>query len=99
MVNKKQIEKILKTVNDPELNISVVSIGLIYKITVDTQGNVTILMTLTSIGCPLFDLIAQDIREKVKTVKGVRSVSIDLTFEPVWTPDKMSKEAKAQLGL
>jgi len=98
MVTKSQIEKILDNISDPELGISIVQLGLIYNVDVDKKGNVEILMTLTTIGCPLFDLIANPIREKVKAVKGVKDVKINLTFEPPWTPDRMSKETKIQLG-
>lgn len=98
MVTKKQIEKILDSVMDPELGVSIVQLGLIYNVTVDKKGNVEILMTLTTIGCPLFDLISNPIREKVLAFKGVKDVEINLTFEPPWTPDRMSKEAKVQLG-
>ena len=98
MITKKQIEKALDTIPDPELGISIFQLGLIYKITLDTKGGVTILMTLTSVGCPLFDQIAGSVKEKIKKIKGVKSVDIDLTFEPPWTPDTMSKTAKMQLG-
>lgn len=98
MVTKKQIEAVLHTIPDPELGISVTDLGLIYGVEVDKKGNVGILMTLTSIGCPLFNLISDPIREKVKNVKGVGDVEINLTFDPPWTPDRMSKEAKMQLG-
>jgi metal-sulfur cluster biosynthetic enzyme len=99
MVTKGQIEKILDEVADPELGISVWKLGLIYNVEVDKKGKVEILMTLTTIGCPLLDLIAAPIRQKVAAVPGVKDVEINLTFEPPWTPDRMSKEAKIQLGL
>ena len=99
MVTKKQIQTVLDTIPDPELGISITDLGLIYAVEVDKKGNVEILMTLTTIGCPLFNLIADPIRQKVKAVKGVTNVEINLTFEPPWTPDKMSKAAKMQLGL
>jgi metal-sulfur cluster biosynthetic enzyme len=98
MVTKNQIEKVLDTVADPELGISVLQLGLIYNVEVDKTGNVQILMTLTTIGCPLLDLIANPIRQRVLATPGVKSVEINLTFEPPWTPDRISKEAKLQLG-
>jgi len=98
MVTKKQIEKILDTIADPELGVSIMQLGLIYNVDVDKKGIVEVLMTLTTIGCPLFDLIANPIREKVLAVKGVKNVEINLTFEPPWSPDRMSEEAKVQLG-
>ncbi len=100
MVTKKQIEKVLDTIPDPEIGVSIVALGLVYDIDVDPKsGRVRILMTLTSVGCPLFDQIAMPIREEVGKLAGVKKVDIDLTFEPVWSPEKMSKKAKVQLGL
>jgi metal-sulfur cluster biosynthetic enzyme len=98
MITKAQVEKVLDGVADPELGISIFQLGLIYDIQIK-EGDVRIVMTLTSIGCPLFDHIAGPIREKLGKVKGVKKIDIDLTFEPPWSPDTMSKEAKMQLGL
>jgi len=97
MITKKQIEKILDTIPDPELGISIWQLGLIYSIEI-TGNDVRIVMTLTSIGCPLFDHIAVPMREQLGKIKGIKKVDIDLTFEPPWSPDTMSKEAKMQLG-
>jgi len=100
MVTKKQIETVLKTIPDPELGISVWDLGLIYRIEIDnTTGFVTIVMTLTSIGCPLYNLIADPIKEKISKLTGVKKVLVELTFEPPWTVDTMSKSAKMQLGM
>ena len=99
MATKQQIEKILKTIPDPEIGVSLWDLGLIYEIGIDKKkGTVRILMTLTTIGCPLFDLIAGPIREEVGKLKGVKKIDIDLTFEQPWSMDRMSEEAKAQLG-
>lgn len=100
MVKKKDVENILKVIPDPEIGVSIRDLGLIYEIGIDKkEGSVRILMTLTTIGCPLFDLIAGPIREEVGKLTGVKRVDVELTFEPPWTMDRMSKEAKAQLGL
>lgn len=88
----------LKEVDDPELGISVVDLGLIYDVEADKKGKIEVLMTLTTMGCPLFELMEGPIKEKLGKIPGVESVSIDLTFDPPWTPDKMSKEAKVKLG-
>ncbi len=99
MPTKKRIETVLKTIPDPELGISIYDLGLIYGIDVDGKtGVVRILMTLTTIGCPLFDHIAGPIREKIGSLKGVKRVDVDLTFEPPWNLDRMSKEARIELG-
>lgn len=98
MITKKQIEKILDEIPDPEIGISIFALGLIYEVTVDRENNIHILMSLTSIGCPLFDQIEAPIREELGKLAGIGKIEIDLTFEPAWTPDRMSEEAKLQLG-
>jgi metal-sulfur cluster biosynthetic enzyme len=97
MITKKQVEAVLDTVPDPEIGISIVQLGLVYTVEVE-NNNVRIVMTLTSIGCPLFDQIQAPIREGLAKLDGLGKVDIDLTFEPAWSPDKMSDEAKMQLG-
>jgi len=98
MPTETQIIRALKKVLDPELQISIYDLGLIYNISIGKKGDVKILMTLTSIGCPLFSTIESDIEEKIKKVKGVKSVHIELTFEPAWNMDTMKIEAKEKLG-
>ena len=97
MVTKKQIEEVLKNIPDPEIGVSLWDLGLVYEVTVD-DGNVRILMTLTTIGCPLFDLIETPIRQEISKLEGVKTVDVELTFEPPWSMDRMSNEAKEQLG-
>lgn len=99
MIKKKEVEEVLKQIPDPEIGVSLWDLGLIYEISVDDKsGTVKILMTLTTVGCPLFDLIAGPIREEVGKFPGVKNVDVDLTFEPPWTTDRMSEDAKQQLG-
>ncbi len=95
--NKVTVQKALKSVLDPELNISIVDLGLVYNVEVKKEA-VKILMTLTTIGCPLFSLIEQDIYNKLHTM-GLSDVKITLTFDPPWTMEKMSETAKAKLGI
>ena len=99
MVTENDIVKILKTIPDPELNISVWDLGLIYDVKVGKKGDVLIVMTLTSQGCPLFSMMEEPIKRKVKKLKGVKSVTINLTFDPPWSMEKMSKKGKKELGL
>lgn len=101
MIKKADVIRILKSIPDPELNISIWDLGLVYGVAVDQKaGLVTVTMTLTSMGCPLFSLISGPIEEDVKAkVTGVRDVRVDLTFDPPWTTDKMSQEAKDRLGI
>ena len=98
-MTKSKIENVLKTIPDPEIGVSLADLGLIYNIDINKKtGKVEILMTLTTIGCPLFEQIAGLIRNAVRKLHGVKDVDVLLTFEPPWTPDRMSPEAKAQLG-
>jgi metal-sulfur cluster biosynthetic enzyme len=98
-LNKKLIIGKLTEVMDPELNISIVDLGLVYDTKI-TKNKVKIIMTLTTIGCPLFSLIETQIRDKIKEL-GVKDedISLDLTFDPPWSMEKMSKKAKAMLGI
>lgn len=98
MVTKKEIERILKNIPDPEIGVSLWDLGLIYDVTVRKDGHVRIFMTLTTIGCPLFSLIAGPIKEEVRKLPGVKQVDVELTFEPPWSVERMSEEAKKQLG-
>ncbi len=94
---KSIVMKKLKEVNDPELNVSIVDLGLIYDVALK-KNSVLITMTLTTIGCPLFSLIEQEIYNKLHTI-GLSDVKITLTFDPPWTMEKMSEKAKAKLGI
>ena len=99
MPTKQDVEKVLKEIPDPEIGVSILDLGLIYDITIDEKkGLVRILMTLTSIGCPLFDQIAIPIREGIGKLKGVKKVDVDLTFEPAWDTEKMSEITKKHHG-
>lgn len=98
MLSKKLLLNQLQNVPDPELGVSIVDLGLVYGVKADKKGNVIVLMTLTTMGCPLFELISEPIKSELKKIKGVKDVSVDLTFDPPWSPEKMSKEAKIKLG-
>lgn len=98
MITEKSIINKLKQVLDPELGISVVDLGLIYGVKISKTGNVVVDMTLTTIGCPLFDMMAEPIKEKIMSIKGVKNVKINLTFDPPWSMEKISKEARVMLG-
>ncbi|MBI5122237.1 metal-sulfur cluster assembly factor [Candidatus Roizmanbacteria bacterium] len=95
----KQIKNKLSEVMDPELNISIVDLGLVYE-TKLIKNKVKIIMTLTTIGCPLFSLIETQVKDKIKElgIKG-KDISLELTFDPPWTMEKMSRRAKAMLGI
>lgn len=94
---EEEVLRMLKTVFDPEIPVNVYDLGLIYKI--DIQDSIcTIDMTLTAPNCPAADFLVEDIRQKVSSVEGIKEVQVNLVFEPEWTKDMMSEEAKLELG-
>ncbi|RGN51212.1 MULTISPECIES: metal-sulfur cluster assembly factor [unclassified Bacteroides] len=95
---EENIVKMLKTVYDPEIPVNVYDLGLIYKIDVSDTGEAAIDMTLTAPNCPAADFIMEDVRQKIESVDGVKSATINLVFEPEWDKDMMSEEAKLELG-
>lgn len=95
---EENIVKMLKTVFDPEIPVDVYNLGLIYNIDVQDSGHVRIDMTLTAPSCPASEFLMEDIRMKVESVEGVKSLDIQLVFEPEWDKDMMSDEAKLELG-
>lgn len=96
-MEKKVIEALRKVI-DPELGVNIVDLGLVYKIKT-TDGKVYILMTLTSPGCPLSFVFEDLIRGALSKVRGVKDIKIELTFEPLWSPEKMTKEARLKVGI
>jgi len=98
MITKEAVLAKIKPVLDPELGISIVDLGLIYGVDISDDNVVTVRMTLTTIGCPLFSLIAEPIKSNIKELPEVKDVVVDLSFDPPWNPDKMSEDAKIQLG-
>ncbi|MFP4525552.1 MAG: SUF system Fe-S cluster assembly protein [Bacteroidales bacterium] len=94
-----KIMQVLKEVYDPEIPVNVYDLGLIYNIDVDDNNNVEIRMTLTAPNCPIADDILQEVHDKVKDIKEVQDVDVQLVFDPPWDKDMMSEEAKLELGL
>jgi len=96
---KTKVTEKLKKVNDPELNISLIDLGLIYKIEADRiKKTATITMTLTSIGCPLFDVMEKAIKDELADLK-LKKIKIILTFDPPWNINRMTKKGRVILGL
>ena len=93
------VRKALKQVKDPELNLNVIDIGLVYDIAVGSTGGVRITMTLTSPGCPSGAEIMGDIKRTAEELEGVTSAEVELVWEPYWTPEKMDPRVKAFLGM
>ena len=99
MVSKEDVLRVLKSVVDMELGVDVVNLGLIYELKVNNGKDVYIKMTLTTPLCPLANAIVADVYQKVKEIEGVENVDIELTFDPPWSPDRMSPEARKLLGM
>lgn len=100
MITKEIVLEYLKEVIDPELNINIVDLGLVYDIIINQEkGEVEVVMTLTSPGCPLSIVFEEWVPEAVKKIEGVKDVKINLVWEPAWNPDKISDETKEQLGI
>lgn len=96
---EEKIVQYLKTVYDPEIPVNVYDLGLIYKVDLQDDGMLLIDMTLTAPSCPAADFLIEDISQKMRSVEGVKDVKINLVFEPEWTKDMMSEEAKVELGM
>ena len=94
-----KIIKVIKTIYDPEIPVDIYELGLIYDIMINENFDVKIIMTLTSPNCPVAETLPVDVEEKVKTVEGVKSATVEITFEPAWNKELMSDEAKLELGM
>ncbi len=95
---EEKIVTMLRTVYDPEIPVDIYSLGLIYKIDLDDDGNLRIDMTLTAPNCPAANFLVEDARIKLESIEGIKSVDIRIVFEPEWNKDMMSDEAKLDLG-
>ena len=98
MILKDQVIAALKTVYDPEMPINIYELGLIYEVTVDAAGEAAIRMTLTAPNCPVAGSLPAEVARAVRAVPGVTGVTLDLTFDPPWSKDRMSEAAKLALG-
>ena len=95
---EKDVIDMIRTCYDPEIPVNIYELGLIYEVNINEEKDVNILMTLTSPSCPVAETLPPDVEEKVKSVDGVKSAKVDLTFEPSWDQSMMSEEAKLELG-
>ena len=94
-----KIVKVLKTIFDPEIPVDIYELGLIYDVFVNEDYDVKILMTLTTPNCPVAETLPLEVEEKVKSLKDVKDAEVEITFDPPWTQDLMSEEAKLELGM
>lgn len=97
MVTEEEVREQLKELMDPELDVNVVDLGLIYDIEV-IDDRIEILMTLTTPACPMAGVFDEMVRQEVAHFKGINEVEVEITFDPKWTPEKMSEEARDELG-
>lgn len=96
---EKEIVLTLKNIYDPEIPVNIYDLGLIYEIDYTPDGVANIRMTLTAPNCPMVDMLVEDVNQQVAKVKGVKSVNVILTFDPVWDKSMMSEEALLELNL
>jgi FeS assembly SUF system protein len=94
-----KILKVLKTIYDPEIPVDIYELGLIYDVLVNEDQEVKILMTLTTPNCPVAETLPLEVEDKVKSIKLVKDAEVEITFDPPWTQDLMSEEAKLELGM
>jgi len=97
VVTEEQVMNTLRTVIDPEIGINIVDLGLVYDVIIE-EAMITVTMTLTTPGCPMHGSITGWVENQVKALEPGYEVLVNLVWEPVWTPDKMSEEAKQELG-
>ncbi|WP_222165249.1 iron-sulfur cluster assembly protein [Edaphocola aurantiacus] len=95
---KDKIIEVLHTVHDPEIPVNIFELGLVYDISIDENNGVQITMTLTAPACPVAGDIIFEVQQKVEAIEEVKDVHVQLTFDPPWTKDMMSEEAKLELG-
>lgn len=98
MVTMEEIVKALKECYDPEIPVNVWDLGLIYDVAVDEE-KVHVKMTLTAPGCPMHTFISQEVKKKLQSISGVKEATVEVVWDPPWSPDKMSPDAKVQLGI
>ena len=94
-----KIVNVLKTIYDPEIPVDIYELGLIYDVLVNEDYDVKILMTLTTPNCPVAETLPMEVEEKIKSLNDVKSAEVEITFDPPWTQDLMSEEAKLELGM
>ncbi|MCF6213295.1 MAG: DUF59 domain-containing protein [Flavobacteriaceae bacterium] len=93
-----KIVTVLKSIYDPEIPVDIYELGLIYDVFVNENSDIKVLMTLTSPNCPVAETLPVEVEEKIKTLEEVNDAEVEITFDPPWTQDLMSEEAKLELG-
>ncbi|HKJ69932.1 MAG TPA: metal-sulfur cluster assembly factor [bacterium] len=99
MVSKDTVMDMLHECYDPEIPVNIVDLGLVYDVDIDEAANVHVTMTLTAQGCPMSDLIDQQVRDKLESLDEVNDATVDIVWEPRWNPSMISPEGRKQLGM
>lgn len=94
-----KVVKVIKTIYDPEIPVDIYELGLIYDVMVSEDAEVKIIMTLTTPNCPVAESMPQEVKDKVAMIEMVKEVELELTFDPPWSQDLMSEEARFELGM
>src|SRR5690554_2118257 len=94
-----KIVNVIKTIYDPEIPVDIYELGLIYDVFVNEDYDVKVVMTLTTPNCPVAESLPQEVQDKIKAIEGVNDVELELTFDPPWSQELMSEEAKLALGM
>ena len=94
-----KIVRVIKTIFDPEIPVDIYELGLIYDVFVNEDYEVKVLMTLTTSNCPVAETLPLEVEEKIKSLDAVKDAEVEITFDPPWTQDLMSEEAKLELGM
>ena len=94
-----KIVKVIKTIFDPEIPVDIYELGLIYDVFVNEENDAKILMTLTSPNCPVAESLPREVEDKVMSLEEINNAEVEITFDPTWTQEMMSEEAKLELGM
>jgi FeS assembly SUF system protein len=99
-INEAEVMDALRECYDPEIPVNIVDLGLIYNVEINNEeSNVSVLMTLTALGCPMAGEVIDEVQMRVTEVENVKSCKVDMTFDPPWSPDRMTEDAKWELGM
>lgn len=99
-INEAEVIDALRECYDPEIPVNIVDLGLIYDVSINNEeGSVNITMTLTAMGCPMAGEVIDEVQMRVKEVANVKNCKVDMTFDPPWSPDRMTEDAKWELGM
>ncbi|MCX8094600.1 MAG: iron-sulfur cluster assembly protein [Caldisericia bacterium] len=99
MIDKERVIQVLKGIYDPEIPINIWDLGLIYKLDINENNDIYVLMTLTFAGCPIGGYLVNKVEEELKKIENVGSVKVELTFDPPWTPERIKEEVRKELGI